>query len=152
MFITKCGHLFKQTTAPFIFVNLKNRFTCLLFQLQTPQSFSQSVSELVIALQRTGDPCNLQRLRPHLEFLANVDPSPGKAIFNPSVWNRSKFSISVLLFSFFSSTKMCPMMYQENLHVCEQKILFNIFFNFKGSFTKGLLCVWQYLSQGLALH
>lgn len=49
----------------------------LLFQLQTPASFAQSVQELTIALQRTGDPANLNRLRPHLELLANIDPSPG---------------------------------------------------------------------------
>lgn len=54
----------------------KSHMQSIIDKLQTPQSFSQSVSELVIALQRTGDPCNLQRLRPHLEFLANVDPSP----------------------------------------------------------------------------
>lgn len=49
----------------------------LFFQLQTPASFAQSVQELTIALQRTGDPANLNRLRPHLELLANIDPSPG---------------------------------------------------------------------------
>lgn len=49
----------------------------LSFQLQTPASFAQSVQELTIALQRTGDPANLNRLRPHLELLANIDPSPG---------------------------------------------------------------------------
>lgn len=46
-------------------------------QLQTPASFAQSVQELTIALQRTGDPANLNRLRPHLELLADIDPSPG---------------------------------------------------------------------------
>jgi hypothetical protein len=50
-------------------------------QLQTPASFAQSVQELTIALQRTGDPANLNRLRPHLELLANIDPSPGCSIF-----------------------------------------------------------------------
>lgn len=50
----------------------------IFFKLQTPASFAQSVQELTIALQRTGDPANLNRLRPHLELLANIDPSPGK--------------------------------------------------------------------------
>ncbi|OWF52583.1 uncharacterized protein LOC110447554 [Mizuhopecten yessoensis] len=54
----------------------KSHMQSIIDKLQTPQSFSQSVNELVIALQRTGDPCNLQRLRTHLEFLANIDPSP----------------------------------------------------------------------------
>lgn len=52
--------------------------TLFLFQLQTPQSFSQSVNELIITLQRTGDPCTLQKLQPHLEFLASIDPNPGR--------------------------------------------------------------------------
>ncbi|XP_046560854.1 roquin-2-like isoform X3 [Haliotis rubra] len=54
----------------------KSHMQSIIDKLQTPQSFSQSISELAIALQRTGDPCNLQRLRPHLEFLANIDPNP----------------------------------------------------------------------------
>jgi hypothetical protein len=49
----------------------------IIDKLQTPQSFAQSVQELVIALQRTGDPGNLSVLRPHLELLAAIDPSPG---------------------------------------------------------------------------
>lgn len=49
-------------------------------QLQTPASFAQSVQELTIALQRTGDPANLNRLRPHLELLADIDPSPGPCL------------------------------------------------------------------------
>ncbi len=34
------------------------------------------VQELVIALQRTGDPGQLGAIRPHLDFLAAMDPSP----------------------------------------------------------------------------
>lgn len=47
-----------------------------IYQLQTPQSFAQSVQELVIALQRTSDPGNLSCLRSHLELLAGIDSSP----------------------------------------------------------------------------
>ena len=32
----------------------------------------------MVVLQRLGDPTNLTRLRPHLDFLANIDPSPGE--------------------------------------------------------------------------
>ncbi|XP_058120312.1 AT-rich interactive domain-containing protein 1B [Anopheles ziemanni] len=42
-------------------------------KLQTPQSFVQSVQELIIALQRTGDPANLSGLRVHLKHLAGID-------------------------------------------------------------------------------
>ncbi len=55
----------------------KSHMQSIIDKLQTPQSFIQSVQELVIALQRTGDPGRLGALRPHLDFLAGLDPSPG---------------------------------------------------------------------------
>lgn len=55
----------------------KSHMQSIIDKLQTPQSFAQSVQELVIALQRTGDPGNLSVLRLHLELLAAIDPSPG---------------------------------------------------------------------------
>ncbi|XP_007240175.3 roquin-1a isoform X1 [Astyanax mexicanus] len=54
----------------------KSHMQSIIDKLQTPASFAQSVQELTIALQRTGDPANLNRLRPHLELLADIDPSP----------------------------------------------------------------------------
>ncbi|XP_035206118.1 roquin-2-like isoform X2 [Stegodyphus dumicola] len=54
----------------------KSHMQSIIDKLQTPQSFLQSVQELVIALQRTGDPGNLSVLRPHLELLAGIDPGP----------------------------------------------------------------------------
>ena len=49
----------------------------IIDKLQTPQSFLQSVQELVIALQRTGDPGKLTALRTHLDLLSSLDPNPG---------------------------------------------------------------------------
>ncbi|CAG9816410.1 unnamed protein product [Phaedon cochleariae] len=54
----------------------KSHMQSIIDKLQTPQSFAQSVQELVIALQRTGDPGKLSVLRSHLELLAAIDPSP----------------------------------------------------------------------------
>ncbi|CAH0546116.1 unnamed protein product [Brassicogethes aeneus] len=54
----------------------KSHMQSIVDKLQTPQSFAQSVQELVIALQRTGDPGKLAALRGQLELLANIDPSP----------------------------------------------------------------------------
>ncbi|XP_012542094.1 roquin-2 isoform X2 [Monomorium pharaonis] len=54
----------------------KSQMQSIIDKLQTPQSFSQSVQELVIALQRTPDPGQLSSLRSHLELLAAIDPSP----------------------------------------------------------------------------
>ena len=54
----------------------KSHMQSIIDKLQTPQSFAQSVEELVIALQRTPDPGQLSSLRPQLELLAAIDPSP----------------------------------------------------------------------------
>lgn len=53
----------------------KSHMQSICDTLQTPSSFSQSIQELVLALQRTGDPTNLSNLRPHLKHLASIDPS-----------------------------------------------------------------------------
>nr|XP_014098248.2 roquin-2 [Bactrocera oleae] len=53
----------------------KSHMQSIIDKLQTPSSFAQSVQELVIALQRTGDPANLSGLRIHLKHLAGIDPS-----------------------------------------------------------------------------
>uniref|UniRef100_A0A6I8PQF7 RING-type E3 ubiquitin transferase n=1 Tax=Ornithorhynchus anatinus TaxID=9258 RepID=A0A6I8PQF7_ORNAN len=63
----------------------KSHMQSIIDKLQTPASFAQSVQELTIALQRTGDPANLNRLRPHLELLANIDPSPDAP---PPTWEQ----------------------------------------------------------------
>lgn len=60
----------------------KSHMQSIIDKLQTPQSFAQSVQELVIALQRTGDPGKLSIHRAHLELLAGIDPSPGIYVFS----------------------------------------------------------------------
>uniref|UniRef100_A0A673NP71 RING-type E3 ubiquitin transferase n=1 Tax=Sinocyclocheilus rhinocerous TaxID=307959 RepID=A0A673NP71_9TELE len=67
----------------------KSHMQSIIDKLQTPASFAQSVQELTIALQRTGDPANLNRLRPHLELLADIDPSPGPSAYAPApTWEQ----------------------------------------------------------------
>ncbi|XP_013923061.1 PREDICTED: roquin-2, partial [Thamnophis sirtalis] len=63
----------------------KSHMQSIIDKLQSPESFAKSVQELTIVLQRTGDPANLNRLRPHLEFLANIDPNPDAA---PPTWEQ----------------------------------------------------------------
>ncbi|BES98170.1 RING [Nesidiocoris tenuis] len=60
----------------------KSHMQSIMDKLQSPQSFAQSVQELVIALQRTADPGNLSSLRPHLEHLAAIDPNPDVVSYN----------------------------------------------------------------------
>lgn len=55
--------------------NHKSDMQSLIDKQQSPQSFGQSVQELMIALQRTGDPANLSALRGHLKNLADIDAS-----------------------------------------------------------------------------
>ncbi|KAL1456349.1 hypothetical protein WDU94_001086, partial [Cyamophila willieti] len=53
----------------------KSHMQSIIDKLQNPQSFAQSVQELVIALQRTGDPGNLANLRGEFERLSAIDPT-----------------------------------------------------------------------------
>lgn len=54
----------------------RSHMQSLVDKLQSPQSFSQSVHELSLALQRTGDPAGLATLRPHFDLLAHWEPLP----------------------------------------------------------------------------
>ncbi|XP_033098349.1 roquin-1-like [Anneissia japonica] len=56
-------------------LNHKSHMQSIIDKLQTPASFSSSINELTIALQRSGDPGNLKSLQPHLEYLAEIDGS-----------------------------------------------------------------------------
>lgn len=58
----------------------KSHMQSIIDKLQTPQSFAQSVQELVIALQRTGDPANLTGLRWHLKHLATIDSTADNTV------------------------------------------------------------------------
>lgn len=64
----------------------KSHMQSIIDKLQTPQSFAQSVQELVIALQRTGDPANLAGLRIHLKHLADIDASTENT--GPTSWQE----------------------------------------------------------------
>lgn len=55
--------------------NHKSDMQSLIDKQQSPQSFGQSVQELMIALQRTSDPANLSALRIHLKNLSDIDAS-----------------------------------------------------------------------------
>ena len=46
-------------------------------QHQSPQSFTQSITELMSTLQRTSDSARLKDLQPELEFLSSIDASHG---------------------------------------------------------------------------
>jgi Roquin II domain/Zinc finger C-x8-C-x5-C-x3-H type (and similar) len=58
----------------------KSDMQSLIDKQQSPLSFGQSVQELMIALQRTGDPANLSALRSDLKNLAAIDSSPESSV------------------------------------------------------------------------
>ena len=84
IYLIKCSIVFYSISLKFIFfasagdTTHKSHMQSIIDKLQTPQSFLQSVQELVIALQRTGDPGKLTALRTHLDLLSSLDPNPGK--------------------------------------------------------------------------
>lgn len=53
----------------------RSHMQSLVDKLQSPQSFAQSLHELALALQRTGDPAGLAALRPHFDRLLAYHPS-----------------------------------------------------------------------------
>nr|XP_054769742.1 roquin-2-like isoform X1 [Lytechinus pictus] len=61
-------------------LNHKSHMQSIIDKLQTPASFTSSIQELTICLQRSGDPVRLAQLRAQLEKLAAIDPSPGAMI------------------------------------------------------------------------
>lgn len=71
----------------------KSHMQSIIDKLQTPQSFAQSVQELVIALQRTNDPSNLAGLRTYLKQLTNIDPTSEN---NTPSWNELAESLDAV--------------------------------------------------------
>lgn len=55
--------------------NHKSHMQSIIDKMQSPSSFAMSINELVLALQRTGDPANLTRLRECMDKLAAIDAS-----------------------------------------------------------------------------
>ncbi|XP_059147979.1 roquin-2-like [Physella acuta] len=54
----------------------KSHMQSIIDKHQSPQSFAQSIAELMLTLQRSSDHTGLQKLQPQLEFLSNIDPNP----------------------------------------------------------------------------
>lgn len=62
------------------------------------------MQELTIVLQRTGDPANLNRLRPHLELLANIDPNPG-------LWVIYVYTCTLMFHLSYAVLGFCPVIF-----------------------------------------
>ncbi|XP_013106566.2 uncharacterized protein LOC106086429 [Stomoxys calcitrans] len=90
----------------------KSHMQSICDTLQTPSSFAQSVQELVLALQRTGDPTNLSSLRPHLKHLATIDPSPESP---PPTWQDVEKALEAVRYVVLGLVKF--MQYHSNRKV-----------------------------------
>lgn len=63
----------------------KSHMQSIIDKLQSPQSFQQSVQELIIILQRINDPAKLSNLSFHLKKLIDIDPMDEK---NTNSWTQ----------------------------------------------------------------
>ncbi|XP_070305866.1 roquin-2-like [Salvelinus sp. IW2-2015] len=92
----------------------KSHMQSIIDKLQSPESFAKSVQELTIVLQRTGDPANLNSLRPQLELLANIDHNPGRhstdqsTPFSSGPGEPSSFPIHPVHLSTLSTLSISP--------------------------------------------
>uniref|UniRef100_A0A7M5V5F6 RING-type E3 ubiquitin transferase n=1 Tax=Clytia hemisphaerica TaxID=252671 RepID=A0A7M5V5F6_9CNID len=83
----------------------KSHMQSIIDKLQTPASFASSIQELVIALQRTNDPHNLQSLRQHLDKLSAIDPSPDAVLDSWEQLEECMESLSVAVTGLQSYSK-----------------------------------------------
>lgn len=133
--------------------NHKSHMQSIIDKLQTPQSFSSSVGELVMALQRTGDPAKLSTLRVHLKNLAAIDPTSENTV--PS-WNECAEALDAVkqvvngLVDFVqhhSNRKLQDTTHQ--LHSTKYKISFCRDLSVRGSCPRGPNCTFAHSEEEL---
>jgi len=133
----------------------KSHMQSIIDKLQTPQSFGQSVQELVIALQRTGDPGRLATLRPQLDTLTNIDPSPESE--HPD-WQTVMGSLQAAkavvagLISFCSMSGNRKSSESFNGHVARYKTSMCRDLVTHGSCPRGHNCTFAHSQQELEMH
>jgi len=133
----------------------KSHMQSIIDKLQTPQSFGQSVQELVIALQRTGDPGRLATLRPQLDILTNIDPSPESEHPNwQTVMGSLQAAKAVVagLISFCSMSGHRKSGESFNGHVARYKTSMCRDLATHGSCPRGHNCTFAHSQQELEMH
>jgi len=133
----------------------KSHMQSIIDKLQTPQSFGQSVQELVIALQRTGDPGRLASLRPQLDTLTNIDPSPESEHPNwQTVMGSLQAAKAVVagLISFCSMSGHRKSGESFNGHVARYKTSMCRDLATHGSCPRGHNCTFAHSQQELEMH
>ncbi|XP_020620547.1 roquin-1-like [Orbicella faveolata] len=63
----------------------------IIDKLQSPASFSDSIEQLIISLQRSGDPANLCQMQKQFELLSQIDASTEAAC---PEWNELEQAMS----------------------------------------------------------
>ena len=133
----------------------KSHMQSIIDKLQTPQSFGQSVQELVIALQRTGDPGRLATLRPQLDTLTNIDPSPESEHPN---WQTVMASLQAAKAVVAGLISFCTMSGHRksgesfNGHVARYKTSMCRDLATHGSCPRGHNCTFAHSQQELEMH
>ncbi|XP_065225766.1 roquin-2 isoform X2 [Planococcus citri] len=137
----------------------KSHMQSIIDKLQNPQSFAQSVQELVIALQRTGDPGNLCVLRPHLEYLADIDVNSD---FGNRIWSTVSTALEAALTVVsglvnFIKTHGCRKMNNDpanniSVHASKYKISLCRDLALKGLCPRGISCTFAHSEEELVKY
>lgn len=132
----------------------KSDMQSLIDKQQSPQSFGQSVQELMIALQRTNDPANLSALRGHLNNLAAIDASPDSNVI-PS-WKECADAVDAVkhvvngLVEFMQNHGSRKSQESGHLsHANRYKISFCRDLNIKGNCPRGSICTFAHTDEEL---
>ncbi|XP_033643388.1 roquin-1-like [Asterias rubens] len=78
-------------------LNHKSHMQSIIDKLQTPASFAASIQELTIALQRSGDPGNLGKLRCQLDRLGEIDPNSDAGAPSWSELEKAMIAVKVVV-------------------------------------------------------
>lgn len=132
----------------------KSDMQSLIDKQQSPESFGQSVQELMIALQRTGDPANLSALRANLNSLAAIDSSP-ETNSNPTWVECSdaiegvKFVVKGLVDFILHHGNRKPQDYGHLSHTTRYKISFCRDLSIRGNCPRGQNCTFAHTDEEL---
>lgn len=132
----------------------KSDMQSLIDKQQSPESFGQSVQELMIALQRTGDPANLSALRANLNSLAAIDSSPDTNT-NPTWVECSeaivgvKFVVNGLVEFILHHGNRKPQDYGHLSHTTRYKISFCRDLSIRGNCPRGPNCTFAHTDEEL---
>lgn len=131
--------------------NHKSHMQSIIDKQQSPSSFALSVDELILALQRTGDPAKLANLRMDLENLAKIDPS--LELNTDTSWKecaeglRSVREVVFGLVNFVQHHGKSKIQESYNQHPSRYKVSFCRKFQLRGTCARGQNCSFAHTEE-----